>query len=497
MKKTVQTTINFVKKHKVKLAIIVGIMIVVIIYFFVRNGDIGTLETQVMQKTTVRQIVEETGVIKPVQEATLSFEATGVITSLLVKKGDTVKKGDVLAKLGDAEYYANILSAQSQLKIEEANLDNLLSNTDDAKSDQSQLDTIISQQEINVSQAYQKFLNNDLQAYPEDEPERETSLAPTVSGTYQDLKGGQYILKVYPSGAISGSSIDLSGLEGGIYPASVQIASPLGTKGLYLKFSGTISPNKTWIIDIPNTRSSTYLTALNEYKVAEASKEFSEAQIRITPEQIRAQTARVEQAQAAVINAEAQLNKRTIRAPFSGLVTDVHKNQGEYVSDQILSLISNNSYEIIVNITEADIANVSVGDTARIRLDAYEDEVFEATVTFIPPRAILFEGVSVFEITLQFNKLSERIRAGLSADVEILATEHLGVLAVPNRAIVEKDIENKYVRMIKDKALVEVPIITGLRGSEGLTEITKGLKEGDKIITFISKEALSKYDKAK
>ncbi len=488
---------KFLKKHKLKLAIILGIIIAIIIYLFIRNGEIEIFETQLIEKTTVRQIIEETGVIRPVQEATLSFESTGVITSFLVKKGSTVKKGEVLAKLGDAEYYANLLSARSQLKIEEANLDNLLINTDDAKSDYSQLSTVISQQEINVNQAYQKFLNNDLQAYPKDEPERETSQAPIVSGTYQGLKSGQYILKVYPSGAESGSSIDLSGLDGGIYPASTQIASPLGIKGLYLKFPSTINSNKTWIIDIPNTRSSTYLTALNEYRAAEASKNFIEAQIRTTPEQILAQTARVEQAQANVINAEAQLNKRILRAPFSGLVTDVYKNQGESASGQVLMLVSNNSYEIIANITEADIANVSVDDTAKVRLDAYEDEVSEAIVTFITPRAKLIEGVSVFETTLQFVKINDRIRAGLSADIEILAVEYAGVFAVPNRAIIEKDLENKYVRMMKNNSLVEIPVTTGLRGSEGFTEITKGLKEGDEIITFISKKALDKYEEVK
>jgi HlyD family secretion protein len=200
------------------------------------------------------------------------------------------------------------------------------------------------------------------------------------------------------------------------------------------------------------------------------------------------------QAQASLARAQAVYNNTVIRAPFDGVISSVDASMGEAVSisDSVVSLISNNNYEITVLVPEADIANLTIGDRAVVTFDAYDEEEFEAEVVFVTPSAETVEGVPVFEAKLEFKNQDERIRVGLSADVEIFAEERSDVFAVPSRAII-REVSGSFVRLLVDDDHIErVPVKTGLRSSEGLIEILSGLNEGDKVITFIDGVTLEK-----
>ena len=70
-------------------------------------------------------------------------------------------------------------------------------------------------------------------------------------------------------------------------------------------------------------------------------------------------------------------------------------------------------------------------------------------------------------------------------DVKTFATEQDNVLIAPSRAIIQKNGDGKYIRILVGRKLVEVPVTVGLRGDGGMVEILSGAKEGDEVITFI------------
>jgi multidrug efflux pump subunit AcrA (membrane-fusion protein) len=478
---------NFFKKHKI-LSIIILIVIIIIILSLTRKKSPPAIETQIVSRQNVSQTIEETGVVQAMEEAELSFESMGVISSFSVQKGDSVRAGDVLAKLEDREHYANLLSARARLQAEEAVLSGLLANTGNGASSDSRLGVTLAQQEINVAEAYRNFLNNDLEVYP-DSPESQDLPAPIISGTYNSDQEGVYIIETYASSSDSGVSIKLSGMEEGYYSASTQFPTPIGTRGLYLRFT-EIRPNSKWTIQIPNTRSASYGAALGAYKAAEASKDVVISGTRSTPEQISAQEAAVAGARAAVFSAEVQFSKRTLRAPFSGIVSEIHKNKGEVASGTIVSLVSDNLYQIVVNIPEIDIANINAGDDVEVRFDAYDDVVFDAKVSFVSPIAVTTNGVATFKTTILFSEADERIKAGLSANVKILAEERENVLSVPSRAVIEES-GKRFVRVMEgETSYRRIPVTIGLRGG-GMTEIIAGLEGGEKIITFANPATIS------
>lgn len=152
----------------------------------------------------------------------------------------------------------------------------------------------------------------------------------------------------------------------------------------------------------------------------------------------------------------------------------------------MISIISEDSYEVEIFIPEVDIAKVSVDDTAEITLDAYtNDDIFNAIVISIDPAETVIEGVSTYKVVLSFvDSKDERIRSGMTADTVIFTDEKKDVLAVPTRAVITEN-GQKYIRTLDGGEIKKIPINTGMRSSDGRIEIIEGLDGGETIITFI------------
>jgi RND family efflux transporter MFP subunit len=358
-------------------------------------------------------------------------------------------------------------------------------------------DRVRSQQDQLVENARLAVLKEDLQAYlvvGGSENLDHDHTPPTVSGTYTCEREGVYRIELYRSHAQSGSTMTYSGLESGRESVSTIRPVPLGKCGLYVQFPDNFVSTRTlvWEISIPNTRSATYQTRLSAYKAARENRRLSLEDAERTP----ILSAQIAEARAAVLAAEAAFAETRLVAPFAGVVTLVDAVRGAIASPGLpaLSLISSNAFEIKVLIPEDDIGEIAVGDRATVTLDAYDDATFEANVSFISPSATTDTGTASFEVTLQFASIDDRIRAGLSTDVDIIAAEHKNVLAVPTRAIIEEN-GGRYVRVLaSDTSYRLAPVSTGLSGS-GVTEIVSGLAEGERIVTFANEEALATLTK--
>lgn len=482
------------KRPKYYIPLIV-LVLVAVGWLMSRGSGEGQFESQAVVRGEVSQIVSETGITQAAREVDLQFEQSGRITNLPVAVGDLVSAGAVLARIDSAEQYANFLSAQANLRSEQATLANLLANASGAGRSGSDLSTTQAQQEVLVANAYAKLLSEGLVVEPSSDSYTQT--APTVSGRYTGPEG-TYKIIVKRGDQYTDYIINVFGIE---TVRDVDIAetgpTPLGTYGLYLTFPDSISSyvDTIWYVTIPNTESTSYLSNYNAYVAAKEGASVTVTQTGATTEEIAAQQARVDQAAANLEAAEATLSKRTIYAPFAGIVTAVEVTLGETVSANApaVSLISNDNFEIELDIPEADIANIEIGDLAEVTFDAYDDARFEAEVVSIAPAATLVEGVPSFETILRFTSEDDRLRSGLSADVDIMAASQNDVLYIPSRALFGRDGET-YVRVVKSSdplAIEERRVVTSLRGSLGTIEVVEGLEEGEEVITFISEEVLN------
>lgn len=224
-----------------------------------------------------------------------------------------------------------------------------------------------------------------------------------------------------------------------------------------------------------------------ENNLANAKDDLSLKRAGSTQEQIVAQEAKVKSARANVSDVLSQISKRTLYSPISGVIKKQEAKVGEIAqaNSLMVSLISEKLFEVETNIPEADIAKVKVGDTVKITLDAYgSDVVFDARVFSIEPAETIIDGVATYLTKLEFVNEDEKIKPGMTANIDILTDKRDSALAIPQRAVFSKDGEKLVKVLGDDKKIKEIPVQIGMRDSSGNVEILEGLKEGDKVVTF-------------
>ena len=146
-------------------------------------------------------------------------------------------------------------------------------------------------------------------------------------------------------------------------------------------------------------------------------------------------------------------------------------------------------------ISELDIAKIALGQRARITLASYPDEVFSGTVTDIAQTARdQYNGAvleTVVDITVTPDAPDERVKSGLSADVEIELSGPREICVVPYRAIGQDD-EGEFVYVYENGRSVRRNITTGAEFADG-AEIVSGVSKDDVIFKDPDKIADRSY----
>lgn len=220
----------------------------------------------------------------------------------------------------------------------------------------------------------------------------------------------------------------------------------------------------------------------------ETQVDAQEAQVEQAQAGVELQKAQVLQAQANKQNIAAQLGKISLKSSISGTVTRTEIEIGETASVNVpvVFVISDEEFKLEAFVPEADISKIKVGNGARVTLDAYGDEViFEANVAAVDPAETMIEGIATYKTTLRFTSQDDRLKSGMTANIDIETAKAENAINIPQRAIITKGGE-KFVRILAEKEgkeeLKEIAVKVGLKGSDGNIEIIEGIAEGDKIV---------------
>ena len=172
-------------------------------------------------------------------------------------------------------------------------------------------------------------------------------------------------------------------------------------------------------------------------------------------------------------NIQAQLAKTVLYAPIDGVISVQDIKIGETVSPNVpvVSMISD-GFEIDANVSERDVSKIHVDDEADVTTDTSRDApVFKATVTSVDPAETVINGVSTYKVTLHFVQSDERIKSGMTANIDIITKKLTNVVAVPEDAIITKG-DDTIVLVDTGKSSPEERIIkTGIVGSNGFVQI--------------------------
>lgn len=274
------------------------------------------------------------------------------------------------------------------------------------------------------------------------------------------------------------------------------------------------------------------LTSEQVYKDSYYAYKNQEANYMALVEQKKAASSRLEKA-------KDNLNKTTIRAPMDGTITltdvevgEIAQAQTAFTQGRTLMVISDMSaFEVEVEIDETDIADLDLGQEAKIEIDAFPDTTFKGEVTEIGNTALTSglgtsDQTTNFRVKVSIDDVNPKIRPGMSSTVDITTSHHPDVVAVPIQAVVmrsfdpdslptsdpeaqkaesgnvamaspivdssaaktenpdeeKKKIEKKGVFVVRDGVAHFAEITTGIADQQNF-EVLGGLKEGDEVIT--------------
>lgn len=136
-------------------------------------------------------------------------------------------------------------------------------------------------------------------------------------------------------------------------------------------------------------------------------------------EQVRATEAQVRQAEMAVYLAQLQISKASVEAPVDGIVSRVNSVQGAMASPgtPLVTLLSQD-VEITIDVEEARLAQLAVGQPATIRVDAYPDRSFGGEVAIIAPE--LNAATRTVQVTIRPTEEASVLAPGMFATVELI-----------------------------------------------------------------------------
>jgi HlyD family secretion protein len=486
--------------------VIYGVVIVLgagVVFVFLKNGT-PKEETMVVHPGNFVQQVSVSGKVVAAQDVDLGFSQSGRVSRVNAKVGDIVKVGSLLAEIENGDLRATVMQKQAALESEQAKLQALKEGTrpEELAIAQSTVDSSASALVNAIMDAYTKsddavrnkvdqfmtnpasspkliFLTNALQAGINAESDR-LAVQNTLTVWQKDnasLSASSDVL----AAAVKAQK-NLAGVSALLADANTALSQAAVSQSI------TQTAISGYVADIVTAR-----TAINSVisTLNSAAADLDSAQKNLalklagsTQADISSQVAQVKVAQADLGNAQAQLVKTLIFAPFTGVVTKMDAKVGQIISPNTteVSMIGSGAFQVEGYVAEINVALVKVGNPAVVTLDAYGSDVpFDVKVVSIDPAETIQDGVSTYRAVFEFNSQDPRIKSGMTANILITTQEKENVISVPQKIVINKD-GQKFVKVKDGEGVVEKKVTTDGVSSLGQIEITSGLKDGDVVI---------------
>ena len=513
---------DFIKSHKWTSIFIVVVILIVLVLIISKKSSNTQPETVTANKQTITEVVSATGSVKPLSNVDLSFEKGGRVSGVAVSVGDKVYSGEYLASVSNADLIASVEQANAGLKIAQANLDALKKGStseqiavSESQVQKAQSDLIEAKKSLinSIQDAYAKAddsIRNKIDVMFTNPRSANTQLKfqTTDSQLKSDIEQGRVAVENMLIswnntliGLDNSSPIDQ---EENLASINLEMTKnllekiALAVNNLNPDFTITQSMIDVWKVNISTARAnlgiaiSNLSSVVNQYKMSISALDIAENELAVTKsgatsDQLASQEASVEQASANVDSSNAELAKSIIKSPINGVVTNINAKVGEVIqaTTPAISVISYGEYEVESFVPEADIAKIKIGNIATTTLDAYgSDTYFKTSVIKIDPAETIIEGVPTYKVTLKFLSEDQKIKSGMTANLDILTNEKSGVLSIPARSVYSTS-DKKFVKIIdpaNSMKMTEREVKTGIRGVDGYIEIISGLNEGDKVV---------------
>jgi multidrug efflux pump subunit AcrA (membrane-fusion protein) len=347
--------------------------------------------TTTTKSTTLSTAAE--GNLEPLQTTNLNFTGKGQITEVLVKEGDTVKAGDVLARLKSDAQRDALTEAEAALAATKAG----------QAAYRTQLPQLIAgvQAEIKAAQAQQSgaAAGRDRKA---EIVEAEAALAQARFMLQQAQTG---LDMMYEYNKTSGDTFDRVKLG---YDNAVQAVQAAEARVKALKAGS------------PSDRAqSAQITAA---KASEAAANARLAQLQAELDGKAADTfeAAIQQAEVAIDSAKIALSQTELLAPFAGTIAQLNLKAGESTPANLSAVVlaDLSGWQIETDdVTEIKVPDIKVGQTVAVKFDALPDVTLKGAVESISSVSQVKSGDVVYPVKVKLLESDPRLRWGMTAAV--------------------------------------------------------------------------------
>jgi HlyD family secretion protein len=397
-------------------------------------------------------IVSATGVVTPEQEALLSVSAGGVVEDVLVEEGDDVSEGQVLVQLeGTEQQLAAVAAAELELANALFALNALYKDTNlmagqalrSAETAEKALEDLNNpelqealalqavadaQKAVDTTERNARYTQSTASQADIDAQRAQVVLArdaldkanedyePHANKSEDNITRAHFLARQAAAQQVYDNAVrQLNAMEGTGSEVDINVAEAeyITAQAALLQAQRDLER----VLDGPDAGE----IALLEAQIEKGHRDFDIFSAGPDPDDVALVEARVTNAEAQLAAAKELLSDLELVAPFDGVISAVHVNSSEWVApgSPVLLIADLNNLQVkTTDLSEIDVAQISLGDTAIVTFDALPDLVLEGTVISIAPKADEGSGVN-FPVIIELSEIPAALRWGMTAFVDI------------------------------------------------------------------------------
>ncbi len=388
-------------------------------------GCSGTASAEAVAATSVPAVAQQAGnvvlaeaVVEPAHwsELRLPFDGGGTVVEVLVNEGNVVSEGDLLVRLDPTDAELAIRRAEAAMSLVRAQLAR-------AKAGPRLEEIAVTEAQLVAMQAAlsQAVAQRDTRANGEAEAAivaAQAALAAALAEQKQSYNQHEQTMECYDFQTSGGGEKTVCPALG-TYEELARFALHAADGGLaaaQLRLASAENQAQTWLRD-----------ANAGVRGAVARRDATEAQLELQragsqPESIASAEAQVARAEATLAAAEAALARAFVRAPFAGVVVEVHVDAGDTpVPSQVLVLLGtlDQLWVRTKDLTELDVVRVAVGQPVVVTLDALPGRPLTGRVARVGRQAEDYRGDPTYPVIVELDEDVLELCWGMTAMVEI------------------------------------------------------------------------------
>lgn len=469
------------KKKKRKKAPII-IVLVIVILIAVRLFACGNTGAPAVVTTArpilgdVEESISTSGIVSSEEQKTYFAQVSGVLGTVHVEAGGTVKRGDLLISYDMERMERNLKEASLQQLVSASSYSSTLSSNSKSQSKLQEANTNLAvlNQQIADFESYLNSLQEKLESNQRDTSKSLAEESLSLSTQSSQLQREMESLNI--------QSEDYA-QEAARITQKIQEISAAQARNSYLQ---QVAGSTDYVVKMQKEIEDVQkrLAECKEYKAEMESQKATNENTVLDTYQQEQYSANNEISQLAYQQVEEDYYtaKQGLTAEFDGIVLDCTALEGAMVTSgmQLLTLADSNRIKVTFSASKYDLEKLEIGQKADITISG---NVYEGEVSKINRMAVMsMSGTPMVDVELHITNPDDRIILGLDAKITIHTAKAENALLIPVEAI-NADKEGDFLFVTVNGKVVKRPVVCGI-SSDTYVEIMEGITEEDEVILY-------------